>query len=290
MPSPMVINTNITSLSTQMYLGRNNDALQLSMQRLSSGLRVNSAKDDAAGLSIADGMTSQIRGMTVAMRNANDGISMAQTADGAMASLTDTLQRMRDLAVQAANFGAVGASDRAKLSTEFKQLSSELGRIIQNTEFNGKFILNGSLNHANFQIGANTANNNQVSITISNMLVASGIGSMANLATYGGTHISIGSNATSGMARSTIAVIDIAIKKIDTFRSTLGAVQNRFTTTISNLQSAIENQTSARSRIMDADFAAESASLSKAQIIQQAGTAMLAQANQSTQGVLQLLR
>jgi len=138
MPSSMVINTNIASLNSQRMLSKTNESLQSSMERLSSGLRVNSAKDDAAGLAIADRMTSQIRGMTVAMRNANDGISMAQTAEAGMGTITETLQRMRDLAIQAANFGAVSTNDREKLNTEFKQLGNEVFRIIKNTEFNGK--------------------------------------------------------------------------------------------------------------------------------------------------------
>jgi len=284
MPSPLVINTNIASLTTQTYLSKNNDMLQQSMQRLSSGLRVNSAKDDAAGLSIADGMTSQIRGMTVAVRNANDGISMVQTADGALSTITDTIQRMRDLSVQAANTGAVGSGDRQKLQTEFAQLGAEVKRIIQNTEFNGKKILNGSLVNANFQIGANTATDNQISVTVSNLASVNSLSAL-----FGNMH-SIGSNATPANVRSTIDAIDTAIKHIDTFRSNLGAVQNRLTATITNLQSAIENQTAAKSRIMDTDFAAETANLTRSQIIQQAGTAMLAQANQTTQGVLQLLK
>jgi flagellin len=287
MPSSMVINTNIASLNSQKFLSRTNDGLQTSMERLSSGLRVNSAKDDAAGLAIADRMTSQIRGMTVAMRNANDGISMAQTAEAGMGTVTETLQRMRDLAIQAANFGAVSADDRAKLNTEFTQLSSELGRIIANTEFNGKKILNGSLAGANFQIGANTTTDNQISVTVSNLASVSGVQSIAYL-TVG--NVSIGANVGSASVRTAIDVIDLAIEKIDVFRSNLGAIQNRFTTTIANLQSSIENQSAARSRIMDADFAAETANLSRSQILQQAGTAMLAQANQVTQGVLQLLR
>lgn len=284
MPSSMVINTNIASLTSQKYLTRTNDSLQTSMERLSSGLRVNSAKDDAAGLAISDRMTSQIRGMTVAMRNANDGISMAQTAEAGMGTMTETLQRMRDLAVQAANTAAVSRDDREKLQAEFKQLGSEIKRIIQNTEFNGKKILNGSLYHANFQIGANTATDNQISIHVSGLLGYSGIKAMT------GSGLSIGSAAGSVLVRSAISAADLAIKKIDNFRSTLGAIQNRFSTTIANLQSSIENQSAARSRIMDADFATETANLSRSQILQQAGTAMLAQANQVTQGVLQLLR
>lgn len=284
MPSSMVINTNIASLTSQKYLTRTNDSLQMSMERLSSGLRVNSAKDDAAGLAISDRMTSQIRGMTVATRNANDGISMAQTAEAGMGTLTETLQRMRDLAIQAANRAAVGSADREKINTEFKQLGSELKRIIQNTEFNGKKILNGSLIGANFQIGANTAADNQISITVSDL---AGVNSLSALF---GNMLSIGSMATSTYVRSTINAIDTAITKIDVFRATLGAIQNRFITTVANLQSSIENQSAARSRIIDADFAAETANLSRSQILQQAGTAMLAQANQVTQGVLQLLK
>jgi flagellin len=284
MPSSMVINTNIASLNSQKYLSRTNDSLQTSMERLSSGMRVNSAKDDAAGLAIADRMTSQIRGMTVAMRNANDGISMAQTAEAGMGTLTETLQRMRDLAVQAANRAAVSNSDREKLQTEFKQLGDELQRIITNTEFNGKKILNGSLQGANFQIGANTASDNQISVTVSDLLSISGINELF------GTNRSIGSDAASTFVRSAIDAIDLAIEKIDIFRSNLGAIQNRFTTTIANLQSSIENQSAARSRIMDADFASETSNLTRSQILQQAGTAMLAQANQVSQGVLKLLQ
>ncbi|ANE56792.1 MULTISPECIES: flagellin [Methylomonas] len=281
----MVINTNVASLTSQRLLSNTTNSLKTSMERLSSGLRVNSAKDDAAGLAISDGMTSQIRGMTVAIRNANDGISMAQTAESAMGSITETMQRMRDLAVQASNFGAVSSSDREKLQTEFKQLGDEIGRIIKNTEFNGKKVLNGSLQNVNFQVGAGTSANNQISINVSDLATASGIQSL-----FSTNAVSIGSGAASADTRNAIDAIDNAIKKIDNFRSTLGAIQNRFTTTIGNLQSSIENQSAARSRIMDADFASETSNLSRTQILQQAGTAMLAQANQSSQTVLSLLR
>ena len=282
----MVINTNMASLTAQKNVAMTQASLQTSMERLSSGLRVNSAKDDAAGMAIASKMSSQIRGMTVAVRNANDGISMAQTAEGAMGAISDTLQRMRDLAVQSANRGAVSTADAEKLNTEFKQLKSEITRIVQNTEFNGKKILAGSMSKANFQIGANPATDNQISITIGKLSAvgASGIGSVLS------TGVSIGSARTSAGVRSQILKIDNAIKKIDQFRSTLGAVQNRFTTTIANLTSAIDNQSAAKSRIMDADFAVETSNLSRAQILQQAGSAMLAQANQSGQSVLSLLR
>lgn len=282
MPASMVINTNIPSLNTQRALAQSTGNLHTAMERLSSGLRVNSAKDDAAGLAIASKMTAQIRGMTVAMRNANDGISMAQTAESALGNINDTLQRMRDLGVQAANRGALSGQDADKLDTEYKQLKSEIIRIIQNTEFNGKKIMHGSMSNANFQIGANTATDNQISITIGNLSDLPGIGSTFDT--------SIGSAAGSVGARSAIARIDAAISKIDTWRATLGAVQNRFTTTIANLQTSIENQSAARSRIMDADYAVETASLSRNQILQQASQAMLAQANQSGQSVLQLLK
>jgi flagellin len=259
------------------------------MQRLSSGLRVNSSADDASGLAIADGMTSQINGMGVATQNANDAISMVQTADSAMASLTDTLQSMRDLAVQAANFGTTGSSDRAKLATEFNQLSAELKRVITSTQFNTKSILNGSMSHVNFQIGANTTADNRISVDVGNMMSASGIASLATAYSVTGG-VSIGSGAHSANVSTAINRIDMAIKTIDTFRATLGAVQNRLTDAISNLSSAMDNQSAAKSRIMDANFANETANLSRAQIIQQAGTAMLAQANQLPQSVLSLLK
>lgn len=277
----MVINTNIASINSQRQLTGTNNTLATSMQRLSSGLRVNSAKDDAAGLAISNRMTSQIRGMTVATRNASDGISLAQTAEAAMGTITETMQRMRDLAVQSANEAGVTSADREKLQTEFKQLNDELSRIIQNTEFNGKKIINGSLSDGiAIQVGANTSANNQISIDIADLS-----GSISDV-----TAASIGSGASASDVRSAINVIDNAIKSIDTARAKLGAIQNRFTTTIGNLQSSIENQSAARSRITDADFAVETATLSRNQILQQAGTAMLAQANQSSQNVLSLLR
>jgi flagellin len=277
----MVINTNISSINTQRQLTSSNRALSTTMERLSSGLRVNSAKDDAAGLAIANRMNSQIRGMTVATRNANDGVSMAQTAEAAMGVMTETMQRMRDLAVQASNSGAVTSEDKEKLQTEFQQLNDELQRVITNTEFNGKKIINGSLSGGiDFQIGANTATDNQIAISVPNLS-----GTLSEV-----FKVSIGSNTSTAGGLSAIAAIDLAIRNVDQARSKLGAVQNRFTTTITNLQSSIENQSAAKSRILDADFAAETAALSRAQILQQAGTAMLSQANQRPQAVLQLLQ
>ncbi len=276
----MVINTNVASLNSQRQLTKTNNALSTSMERLSSGLRVNSAKDDAAGLAIGDRMTSQIRGMTVASRNANDGISMAQTAEAAMGVMTETMQRMRDLAVQSANDGAVTAGDRDKMQAEFKQLNDELTRIVKNTEFNGKKIINGGLSGGvAIQVGANTAADNQIKVSVDNL----------SATITGVTSAGIDGSTAAG-ALSAINQIDLAIEAIDTSRAKLGAVQNRFTTTISNLQSSIENQSAARSRIMDTDFASETAALSRNQIIQQAGTAMLSQAKQAPQSVLGLLR
>jgi len=277
----MVINTNVASINSQRRLTETNNNLSVSMERLSSGLRVNSAKDDAAGLAISNRMTSQIRGMGVAVRNANDGISLAQTAESAMGTITNTLQRMRDLGVQSANEGGITTADREKLQTEFKQLNDELTRVIGNTEFNGKKIIQGDLSGGiAIQVGANTTADNQISIDIANLSTT-----LTDV-----TAASIGSDSSVGNVRSSIDKIDAAIKSIDTSRAKLGAIQNRFTTTIGNLQSSIENQSAARSRITDTDFAQETANLSRNQILQQAGTAMLAQANQSGQSVLSLLR
>ncbi|WP_410473387.1 flagellin [Guyparkeria sp. TX1] len=279
-----VINTNIFSLQGQNALRDTNNQLQTSLERLSTGLRINSAKDDAAGLAITNRLTTQIRGSEVAARNANDGISMAQTAEGAMGALTDTMQRMRDLAVQAAN-ATNSSSDRENLNTEFQQLKDELGRIINNTEFNGQKILAGSLQSgAKFQVGANTTADNQISFAIGSLGgLGSGIGSVLADA------VSIGSGATFTNIMSAIDNLDTQITTVDTTRAKLGAVQNRFEVTIDNLNNFIVNESAARSRIQDADFAKETANLSKAQILQQAGTSVLTQANQAPQSVLGLL-
>ena len=278
-----VVNTNVMSLNAQKSLARTNSSLQTAMERLSSGLRVNSAKDDAAGLAIANRMTAQIRGMTVAQRNANDGISMAQVAEGSMQTITDTLQRMRDLSVQAANDAGVSGGDKNKLDKEFQQLKEEIGRIIGNTDFNGKKVLQGSIVNAVFQVGYGTDADNQITVNIGNLSTTTGIASVL------AAGASIGSAATVSEVRDIIDTIDAAIESIDTKRSDLGAIQNRFSATINNLANAIENQSAARSRILDADFAVETANLSRSQILQQAGTSMLAQANQAPQSVLGLL-
>ncbi|HHQ69342.1 MAG TPA: flagellin FliC [Halothiobacillaceae bacterium] len=282
-----VINTNIYSLQGQNALRQTNKGLETSLERLSTGLRINSAKDDAAGLAISNRMTSQIRGMEVAARNANDGISLAQTAEGAMGTLTDTMQRMRDLSVQAAN-ATNNADDRDNLNAEFQQLKEELERIINNTQFNGVKVLAGSLaSGAKFQVGANTTSDNQISFALQNMTTAgTASGGLQSVLAAG---LSIGGDADFDAIMNAINILDAGIKAVDTERAKLGAVQNRFEVTIDNLNNAIVNESAARSRIQDADFARETAELTKNQILQQAGTSVLTQANQAPQAVLGLL-
>jgi len=271
-----VINTNIASLNAQRNLNSSQASLGTAIQRLSSGLRVNSAKDDAAGLAIASRMDGQTRGMNIAIRNANDGISLAQTAEGSLGKITDMLQRMRELAVQAAN-DTNGSSDRTSLNEEFSQLKAEIDRTFDATKFNGTQIL-GTAATLNFQIGANNVAEDQLSIVTSDLSAGTGI-----------TAIAAGDITTLTNARTAIASVDTALTEINSARATFGAVQNRFESVIANLQVASENTSAARSRIMDADFAAETAALTRGQILQQAGTAMLAQANQVPQQVLALL-
>jgi len=285
---PQTINTNISSLNAQRNLSTSQNALQVSMQRLSSGLRVNSAKDDAAGLAIAERMNSQVRGMAVAMRNANDGISMAQTAEGALGKVGDMLQRMRELAVQAAN-GTNSESDRNSLNDEYKQLASESARTLAGTQFNGQNIL-ATTTTSTFQIGANTdANLDQIQVTPFNWVGEPSIVDAVGAAVGMPPAIQI-SGADGAPAILAITALDLAITRINDQRASFGAVQNRFDNVVSNLMVSSENQIAARSRIMDADYAVETSSLSRAQILQQAGNAMLAQANQLPQQVLALLQ
>ena len=285
---PQTINTNLPSLNAQRNLATSQGSLHVSMQRLSSGLRVNSAKDDAAGLAIAERMNSQVRGMAVAMRNANDGISLAQTAEGALGKVGDMLQRMRELAVQAAN-GTNSVNDRNSLNNEYLQLARESARTLAGTQFNGQNIL-ATTAASTFQIGANTdANLDQIQVTAFDWTSVGAITSAVGLAI--GTDPTIALAGTDGtFATASITALDAAITAINDQRATFGAVQNRFDNVVSNLMVATENQTAARSRIMDADYAVETASLSRAQILQQAGNAMLAQANQLPQQVLALLQ
>jgi len=264
-----VINTNIASLNAQNNLNSSKMSLDQSIQRLSSGLRINSSKDDAAGLAIATRMDSQIRGATVAVRNANDAISFSQTAEGGLAQQTDALQRMRELAVQAAN-GSNNSGDRANLDAEFQQLSSEVSRLSTATTFNGNAVFGSTA--ITFQIGANTTD------TLSVAGVAAG--SIAGTATV----------SSASDAQAAITAIDAALDSVNTTRATLGATQNRFQSVVNSLNVAIENQSAAKSRIMDTDFAAETANMTRNQILQQAGTAMLAQANSLPNSVLKLLQ
>jgi flagellin len=279
----MTINTNIQSMDAQRNLNSSQASLATSMQRLSSGLRINSAKDDAAGLAIATRMDAQVRGMNVAIRNANDGISLAQTADGALSGVSDSLQRMRELAVQAAN-ATNSASDKDSLNKEFSQLQSEITRVIGGTTFNGKAIIGADATTLSFQIGANTSSDDTVKVQTSNL------NSDSTITAVTGSSAVINSTADASAIDTVIDNIDTAINTINNQRATFGATETRFDSIISNLQSGVENQSAAKSRIMDADFAAETANLSRAQVLQQAGTAMVAQANQLPQQVLSLLR
>lgn len=278
---PQTINTNLASLNAQRNLNASQNSLSVAMQRLSSGLRVNSAKDDAAGLAIAERMNSQVRGMNVAIRNANDGISMAQTAEGALGKVTDALQRMRELAVQANN-GTNSPADKDSLNKEFQELTAEITRVLQGTTFNGKAILaDPSGTPTTFQIGANTtAGVDTISVNATDLTVDATI-----VAAVAAT---IDQNVADILP--VITQIDDAINTVNNQRALYGATQSRFDAIISNLQQASENQSAARSRIMDADYAAETAALSRAQILQQAGNAMVAQANQLPQQVLKLLQ
>jgi len=361
---PSVINTNLASLNTQRNLSNSQASLNTSIQRLSSGLRVNSAKDDAAGLAIADRMNAQIKGLAVAQRNANDGISLAQTAEGALSTVTDNLQRMRELAVQASN-GTNSAQDRKTLNDEYKQLSGEVFRVLNGTTFNGQSLFTGIGSGASagtgsdvanvsasltltFQVGAKVTDNklnDQISISLSDLsndsTIASVIGTSAkgliglgnttavdaaqvtytsakaaldNLFATGSTLTAtalaasavtlqaaidtaklsldqaIAAPSAQSDAQKAIKNLDQAINLISSKRAEFGAVQNRFSAVISNLQISSENITASRSRIMDTDYAAETANLTRAQILQQAGTSMLSQANAAPQSVLSLLK
>ncbi|MFN4325877.1 MAG: flagellin [Azonexus sp.] len=381
---PQVINTNIASLNAQRNLNTSQNSLNTSLQRLSSGLRINSAKDDAAGLAISERMTSQIKGLTVAQRNANDGISLAQTAEGALGEISANLQRIRELAVQASN-GTNTQVDRDALDAEVTQLKSEIQRVAEQTTFNGTKLLDGSFTGVAFQVGADagqtitvssianaqtaalggtltryTAAISAASLTGYGTAIAAGgvtingtdIGAIAaagnaqeragqlveainrvssttnvgasydavsgqitltsnaaimvagttnNATVAGWANGSVGtSTSTTGItaltvssftnAQQTITQIDNALKSVNTSRANLGAIQNRFASTISNLSSTTENLSAARSRIQDADYAVETANLSRTQILQQAGTAMLAQAKALPQNVLSLLQ
>ena len=279
-----VINTNIMSLNAQRNLSATQSALATSVQRLSTGLRVNSAKDDAAGLAIAERMNTQVRGMNVAIRNANDAISLSQTAEGALSKINDMGQRMRELAVQSAN-ATNNESDRASLDAEFQALSAEIKRNLEGTSFNGTKLFS-ALATMTFQVGANNATTDQIAVVTADLTKEAKL--TAVLGGTGGTAPADIKDAAK--SREALGKLDEMLSMVNAKRAEFGATQNRFEAVIQTLQVSAENQTAARSRIMDADFASETAALTRSQVLQQAGTAMLSQANSLPNNVLSLLR
>ena len=283
----LTVNTNTTSLGVQKNLNRASDALSTSMTRLSSGLKINSAKDDAAGLQIATRMTSQIRGQTMAIKNANDGVSIAQTAEGAMQEQTNILQRMRELAVQSRN-DSNSSTDRDALNKEFQSMLLEIDRIADSTQLNGKNLLDGTAGVMTFQVGSNVGTQNQITISLSGAMKTIGAGAaLTGLA--GKTIAGADTTAAQNNFSAAVSAIDDALNAINSSRADLGASQNRLTSTINNLNNINENAEAARGRVQDTDFAAETAQLTKQQTLQQASTSVLAQANQLPSAVLKLL-
>jgi flagellin len=287
------INQNIAAFNAYRNLSVTDGQMSKSLEKLSSGFRINRAADDAAGLSISEGLRSQVGGLKVAVRNAQDGISVVQTAEGALTETHAILQRMRDLAVQASNEGSQDVDAQTAANTEFQQLNTELDRIANTTAFGTQKVLDLSFDKS-FQVGANNTTDDQIQVTLDatafgsqtlkgNAAQASGFDS-AGLQT-GGLDLT-----TTAGAQDAIDQLDAAIGAVSTARSTLGALQNRFEHTINNLNVAVENLSASESRIRDTDMASEMVNFTRSQILSQAGTAMLAQANQAPQGVLQLLR
>ncbi|KGA35185.1 flagellin N-terminal helical domain-containing protein [Pectobacterium brasiliense] len=272
------INTNVMSLLTQNNLSKSQSSLGTAIERLSSGLRINSAKDDAAGQAIANGMTAQIKGLTQASRNANDGISLVQTAETNLNEINNNLQRIRELSVQAAS-DTNTTENRESIALEISQRVSEIDRITNTAKFNGIDLLKGDAN-LSIQVGANTETDDAITIG-SSALIGSSSGDL------GVTGLDV---STAAAATASISAIDAALKQVDTARSNLGAIQNRFESTITNLNNTVNNLSAARGRIEDADYATEVSNMSKANILQQAGTSVLSQANQVPQNVLSLLR
>ena len=276
---PQIINTNILSMTAQSNLNSTQNSLATSIQRLSSGLRINSAMDDPAGLAISQRMGSQVSGMQVAVRNSNDAISLSQVADGTLGTVSSMLQQMRDLAVQASN-GTNGSGDLANLQTEFNSLATEITRELSQTSFNGKFILGSDAGTNSYQVGANAGQ--AIQLVTSNMASNASVTAV----TLNTTALTSGGSTASAM----ITTIDTALSAINTERANYGADEAEFQAVISNLQTGVTNQSAAESRIRDADYAQETSNLTRAQILQQAGTAMLAQANALPQSVLNLLK
>ena len=282
-----IINTNLMSLNAQRNLSTTQSALATSVQRLSTGLRVNSAKDDAAGLAIAERMNTQVRGMNVAIRNANDAISLAQTAEGALSKINDMGQRMRELAVQSAN-ATNNATDRESLDAEFQALSAEIKRNLEGTSFNGTKLF-AALATMTFQVGANNATTDQIAVVTANLTTETSMTGILGGGAGGGGAAAADIKDV-GKSREALDKLDKMLATVNAKRAEFGATQNRFEAVIQTLQVSAENQTAARSRIMDADFASETAALTRAQVLQQAGTAMLSQANSLPNNVLSLLR
>ena len=285
----LTVSTNVSSLNAQRHLSANQAGLVTTMQRLSSGLRVNSAKDDAAGLAISERMLTQVKGMDAARRNANDGISLAQTAEGAMDEVTGMLQRMRTLAQQSAN-GSNSAKDREALQKEVDQLGAEINRISSATTFAGTKLLDGSFG-GTFQVGADANQTISFSLSQAGGFSISGISTAASGAAAtvfaGATSINISSQST---AQAVLGAVDSMLEVVDGKRAELGAVQNRMESTIRNQANISENVSAARSRIRDADFATETANMTKQNILQQAASSILSQANQRPQSALSLLQ
>ncbi len=280
----ITVNTNLASLQAQINLNNSSTSLNQSLQRLSSGLRVNSAKDDAAGLAISQTLTSAIRGNNQAMKNANDGISVGQTAEGALGQIANNMQRIREIAVQASN-GSVSNTNRSQLQNEVDQLTQEISRIVQTTEFNGTKLLSGGAT-LTFQVGSSGSSDNQVSVSATD-LTSGGTLHSYNTSLSAVKTIDV---TTQGGASAVLSSLDADISQISNVRSTFGAVQNRFDAVVANLQNYTANLTAANSRIMDVDFASETANLTKNQILQQAGGSILKQANSLPQAALTLLQ
>ena len=306
-----VINTNTLSLMTQNNLSKSQSSLGTAIERLSSGLRINSAKDDAAGQAIANRFTSNINGLTVAARNANDGISLAQTAEGALGEINNNLQRIRDLTVQAQN-GSNSASDIDSIQSEVNQRLAEINRVTTDTDFNGIKVLNNTASkNFDFQVGAKDGEKISITMNVSTFSATGGYDMYAKDSidtTVAGSNVNgearavkadgfdvrkvatTPHSATDTATWGALETVDAAIKAVDTQRSSLGASQNRFESTITNLNNTTNNLSAARSRIQDSDYATEVSNMSRAQILQQAGSSVLAQANQVPQTMLSLLR
>jgi len=289
-----VVNTNVNASIAQNALVRNERQMNTAMERLSTGQRINSAADDAAGLAISSRMTSQIRGLDVGIRNANDAISMISTADGALIEVTNMLQRMRELALQASN-GTTTSADRAYLSSEYANLITEIDRIADNTQWNGGNILDGTANGTSatvkFQVGANGGQTVAVNFgNLTQATVQSASGAMDALASSHGAITATTSASAISTGANAVTAIDSAITSVNSQRATFGAAMNQLTYAVDNLANVKVNAEAARSRVLDTDYAKETSELARTQIIQQAGTAMLAQANQLPQTVLTLLQ